>query len=316
MNITYRHIENNTLQLNTKKAPAAETFEENSWVNINSNDRQAVADFLEKHTLTKECRDYIEHPESYSLGQSFGKTMILNIVMSAADNIYEANYIIVIVANKTLVTIVPESSSLFKKEMTTTYPEMQFSDILNHIYYLLTADLLVLSNINMGVGRGRIHQTQEMLVNQPDNLTSADIMKLERDISQLADIIEDQYVGFGILGSLFSDNSSKNSVVKRKEIEKGFDPLDKSMSRLEGKAESLRLQYMLIQQEKSTRKINFLTIVQAIFVPLTFLAGIYGMNFTNIPELNWEYGYYGYWLIMILIAAGLLGYFHKHGWFK
>jgi magnesium transporter len=316
MNITYQHIENNTLQLNTEKVPSNEWFKENSWVNISSDDCKGVADFLEDHTLTKECRDYIEHPENYPLSQTFGETTILGIVISAHDNIYKPAYVMVIIVDKTVVTIVPESIQIFKKKIALEYPEMNFSDILNHLYYLLASDLLVLSNINMGIARQQIHKTEEILVNDPDNLTSAAVMKLERDMGQLADIIEDQFIGFGIVGSLYSGNSSNKSLAERKEIGKGFDPLNKSMSRLEEKAESLRLQYMLIQQEESTRKINFLTIVQAIFVPLTFFAGIYGMNFSNMPELNWEYGYLGYWILITLLAAGLLSYFYKDGWFK
>jgi magnesium transporter len=316
MNITYRHIENNTLQIIDNKFPSGEWFTENSWVNIYSDDRKAVADFLEEHTLVKECRDYIEHPENYPLSQTFGKTTILGIVISAQDNIYKPAYIMVIITGKSVVTIVPESIQIFKKKISPEYPEMNFSDILNHMYYLLASDLVVLSNINMGIARQQIHKTEETLVNDPDNLTSAEVMKLESDIGQLADIIEDQFIGFGIVGAFYPDNSSNKSQTKIKEIGKGFDPLNKSMSRLEEKAESLRLQYMLIQQEKSTRKINFLTIVQAVFVPLTFFAGIYGMNFTNIPELNWEYGYFGFWIFITLLAAGMLSYFYKNGWFK
>jgi len=72
---------------------------------------------------------------------------------------------------------------------------------------------------------------------------------------------------------------------------------------------------MLIQQEKSTRKINLLTIIQAIFVPLTFIAGIYGMNFINMPELQWEYGYFYTLFLFAAIATVSLYFFYKKGWF-
>ena len=49
-----------------------------------------------------------------------------------------------------------------------------------------------------------------------------------------------------------------------------------------------------------------LTIISTLFIPLTFIAGIYGMNFVNIPELKWEYGYYAVWIVMILITCGML----------
>lgn len=57
-----------------------------------------------------------------------------------------------------------------------------------------------------------------------------------------------------------------------------------------------------------------LTIISTIFIPLTFVAGIYGMNFDNMPELRWRYGYFIILGIMLLIALGLLAAFRRRGW--
>jgi len=57
-----------------------------------------------------------------------------------------------------------------------------------------------------------------------------------------------------------------------------------------------------------------LTIFASIFMPLTFLAGVYGMNFKNIPELQWHYGYFELWGLMILIAGCMVLYFRKRKW--
>jgi len=57
-----------------------------------------------------------------------------------------------------------------------------------------------------------------------------------------------------------------------------------------------------------------LTIVATIFIPLTFIAGIYGMNFRNMPELGWAWGYYGALGVMALVALGMLLYFRRKGW--
>lgn len=55
-----------------------------------------------------------------------------------------------------------------------------------------------------------------------------------------------------------------------------------------------------------------LTIIATIFIPLTFIAGVYGMNFENMTELKW--GYPGIWVIMILVALGMLVYFRRQKW--
>lgn len=63
-----------------------------------------------------------------------------------------------------------------------------------------------------------------------------------------------------------------------------------------------------------------LTVIATIFIPLTFIVGIYGMNFNtgvspwNMPELNWYWGYMFVWVIMLAIAGGLLVLFQRKGW--
>lgn len=57
-----------------------------------------------------------------------------------------------------------------------------------------------------------------------------------------------------------------------------------------------------------------LTLIATIFIPLTFVVGVYGMNFHNMPELRWEYGYLSVWAVMIVIVTVMVGYFKKRNW--
>ncbi|MDV0445497.1 Cobalt/magnesium transport protein CorA [Methanimicrococcus sp. At1] len=59
---------------------------------------------------------------------------------------------------------------------------------------------------------------------------------------------------------------------------------------------------------------RILTVISTIFIPLTFIAGIYGMNFTNMPELYWEYGYYACLALMAVILVGMLLFFRNKKW--
>jgi magnesium transporter len=58
-----------------------------------------------------------------------------------------------------------------------------------------------------------------------------------------------------------------------------------------------------------------LTIISTIFIPMTFIAGVYGMNFENMPELKWQYGYFGVMGIMLLVALAMLMFFRRKRWF-
>ena len=57
-----------------------------------------------------------------------------------------------------------------------------------------------------------------------------------------------------------------------------------------------------------------LTVFSVIFIPLTFIVGVYGTNFPNIPELNWKYGYLAMWIVMIVVAIIMLLYFKRKNW--
>jgi magnesium transporter len=65
---------------------------------------------------------------------------------------------------------------------------------------------------------------------------------------------------------------------------------------------------------KMNEIMKVLTLIATIFIPLTFVAGVYGMNFRNMPELAWEFGYYAVWGIMIAIVVIMLVYFRKRQW--
>ncbi|PKA84116.1 magnesium transporter [Ulvibacter sp. MAR_2010_11] len=72
--------------------------------------------------------------------------------------------------------------------------------------------------------------------------------------------------------------------------------------------------YMTTISNKMNEVMKVLTIMASIFIPLTFMAGIYGMNFEHMPELHFRYGYYYLWGAMILVFIGMLYYFKRKKW--
>ena len=74
--------------------------------------------------------------------------------------------------------------------------------------------------------------------------------------------------------------------------------------------------YYAAQGQRMNEIMKVLTIVSSIFIPLTFIAGVYGMNFKYMPELSYKNGYYTIIGIMILIGASLFAFFVSRGWIK
>ena len=72
--------------------------------------------------------------------------------------------------------------------------------------------------------------------------------------------------------------------------------------------------YMNSVSNKMNEVMKVLTIMASIFIPLTFIAGIYGMNFEHMPELHYKYGYFAVWIIMIVLVVGMLIYFKRKKW--
>ncbi len=72
--------------------------------------------------------------------------------------------------------------------------------------------------------------------------------------------------------------------------------------------------YLNSVSNKMNSVMKVLTVIATIFIPLTFIAGIYGMNFENMPELSWKYGYATVWGVMGAILIGMVVYFRKKRW--
>ena len=77
----------------------------------------------------------------------------------------------------------------------------------------------------------------------------------------------------------------------------------------------MRDNFLSINSTRMNRNMMVLTVITTIFIPLTFIVGVYGMNFQNMPELSWKYGYFAVLLIMSIIAAVMFLWFKRKGWF-
>ncbi|GCD09360.1 magnesium/cobalt transporter CorA [Clostridium tagluense] len=77
----------------------------------------------------------------------------------------------------------------------------------------------------------------------------------------------------------------------------------------------MRDNYLSINSTRMNKNMMVLTVMTSIFIPLTFIAGVYGMNFQNMPELTWKYGYFVVILIMAIIAIEMFLWFKRKGWF-
>jgi magnesium transporter len=95
-----------------------------------------------------------------------------------------------------------------------------------------------------------------------------------------------------------------------------FKTLREGVEYVQRRLEELQNQHLMDQQVKTESRLRVLTLISAIFLPLTLIAGIYGMNFGNMPELDATYAYYVVLAVMLAVAISMLGFFYRKGWFK
>jgi magnesium transporter len=72
--------------------------------------------------------------------------------------------------------------------------------------------------------------------------------------------------------------------------------------------------YMTAMSNRMNEIMKVLTIIGTIFIPLTFLAGVYGMNFHYLPELHWQWGYPLFWVISLALSGAMIAWFRRRGW--
>lgn len=72
--------------------------------------------------------------------------------------------------------------------------------------------------------------------------------------------------------------------------------------------------YLSSVSNRLNEAMRFLTVISTIFIPLSFLVGVYGMNFERMPELKWAWGYPAVWVVIVVSAGSMLYFFKRRGW--
>jgi magnesium transporter len=119
------------------------------------------------------------------------------------------------------------------------------------------------------------------------------------------------------LGILLRDESTLISAETRVFLRDVYDHAVQALEIVESLREtavSVMEVYLSVQNQHLNETMKVLTIIATLFIPLTFIASIYGMNFRHMPELEWRYGYAWALGLMAVTAAGLIGFFRRKGW--
>ncbi|MFN7247588.1 MAG: magnesium/cobalt transporter CorA [Microcystis sp.] len=162
----------------------------------------------------------------------------------------------------------------------------------------------------------RIEALEDAIISNPDRDTMQEIYDVRRELLALRRLI---WPMRNVLHLLMRDHHGIVSDEVQIYFRDSYDHVIQILEIIEAYRElaaSLMDVYMSTMGNKLNEIMKFLTVISTIFIPLTFIVGVYGMNFENMPELKGEWSYFMVWLVMLAVAGGLIFYFWRKGWFK
>ncbi|MEL6496411.1 MAG: magnesium/cobalt transporter CorA [Cyanobacteria bacterium J06623_7] len=168
----------------------------------------------------------------------------------------------------------------------------------------------------------KIEDLEDEVIFNPSNQSLAKVYQIKRELLALRRAIWPQR---NALNTLIRDGSSIIDPEILVFLRDCYDHTVQIIDIIETYRElasSLTDIYLSAISNKMNEVMKLLTVISSIFIPLTFIAGIYGMNFDpdispfNMPELEWYWGYPFCWALMLITAGGLIYYFWHKGWFE
>jgi magnesium transporter len=160
-----------------------------------------------------------------------------------------------------------------------------------------------------------LERLEDSVLQRPTPVVLAELLEIKHELMSLRRIISPQREVINRLSRDDFPMIDRQSRIYYRDI---YDHL----VRIQDMSESLRdivSSVLDIYLNSTSLRLNeimkALTIVSTIFLPLSFVAGVYGMNFQHMPELPWKFGYLFVWLIFTSIFTGMLLWFKRRGWF-
>ncbi len=165
--------------------------------------------------------------------------------------------------------------------------------------------------------RDRISLLEKAFINDPEAIQVSVVSQLKQQIYALTNIVEDQRFCVKALKDMKSSTLGVDDFEAYvRDLASNAEHVLRILGRSEERLKDLQSNYQLTVHNASDKRLRVLTIISAIFLPLTLLTGFFGMNFTGMILLDWQYGLWLVLTIMVILLLGMMWYFYRHGWFE
>lgn len=288
------------------------------WIDLMTSDSGELEEWLDRLEVKKLSRRLCLEARGRSAFYPLKDELLLIIPgTSLRGGSEEADHIVFLCRQNLLLSI--HSKPIFSFQKIT---ELQASDSWlpeRSIAGLLSAMLIGMSLecLRRTAGlRDSVFALVEQMDRKPDDVEAEHIMDMRAELMTMATTVNDQLPAIEALGTSekrFFDIGEARAYINCALV--NMRSVDRSLDWLDQRVSNLLSGIHMHSQERTNRRLGRLTVLSAIFMPITLMAGIWGMNFTNMPELEFPFAYPAALGLMACIGIGMFLFFRKRGWF-
>ncbi len=267
-------------------------------------------------TNLEDCTEFSENPKlEEHKGYTF--TVMHSVVYDQKTDIYESFDIHIFLGENFIVTVHDQELNVLHEVLERLVNGNENKELAcEHVYYTILDTIVDSYFPVLNYWSTKIDEVEEYVFEaKPGEEVINRIIAIRKGLLALKRIIMPQRE---IMYRISHTNVNFISEETRMYLRDVFDHTAKSYDMVEEQRDMLS-NIMDAHFSRTSAEMNGvmkkLTILSTIFMPLTFIVGIYGMNFKHIPELAWHYGYYFIMFVMAAAAAGFVWYFKKKKWF-
>jgi magnesium transporter len=290
----------------------------NVWMDITDASREELEQQLDElqvnGLLRSFCLEASDHPGFYPLQPH---TLVVMPVQKMVQDTNNISYIYILLGSRLLVTIRESSMARFRNDIAFANSSEALPD---------GTPAGLISSLFLGFSLEGLRKTSRLadlitdmearLDRAPALVKIEELSDLRSEVMVLASIVSGQLPILKIV--VISDRKLTIPETSKDYLQWAIANLqaaEKKLDWLEHRIELMRSALDMHAQETTNNRLNRLTILSMIFMPITFFAGFWGMNFPNIPLLNNDYGYLIALSFMLIITGTLYLFFKRKGWF-
>ncbi len=306
---------------NVKQATKYDKTPSTTWLNIDGlHDAEIMRNISEQFALNPLILSDVMNPHNRPKIYEYDNCIYLSVRMLHCNELTELNHseFLALIIKKNILLSFQETQADFFEPIRDRIRRRRKKISSSGIDYLAVAIIdAVFENYNYIISRvgEKIEALDEKLIDNMQSSIIEEINYFKREIIFLQKIIKPCFEVVLYLEKMDSDLINENLWVHIKDLKESIQHANESLESYRTILTDQLNVYHTNVSSKLNDTMKLLTVFSVFFIPLTFIVGVYGTNFENIPETKLEYGYFFMWVTMILISILMVYFFRKKKWF-